>query len=66
MAYLKTHYYGGIRKYQWVATPLELHGKVMRRDGSEVYVKIGATSMTRSSSSATFCRTLVRSRAQNR
>ena len=42
MAYLKTHYYGGIRKYQWVATPLELHGKVMRRDGSEVYVKIGA------------------------
>lgn len=66
MAYLKTHYYGGIRKYQWVATPLELHGKVMRRDGSEVYVKMAPTSMTRSSSSATFCRTLVRSRAQNR
>ena len=42
MSYFKTHYYGGIRKYQWVATPLELHGKVVRRDGSEVYVKIGS------------------------
>ena len=40
-AYFKTHYYGGIRKYQWVTVPLELHGLVVRRDGSEVYVKIG-------------------------
>ena len=42
MAYFKTHYYGGIRKYQWVTVPLELHGKIVRADGSEVYVKIGA------------------------
>lgn len=41
LAYLKTHHYGGIRKYHWVATPLELHGKVIRADGSDVYVKIG-------------------------
>ena len=42
MTYLKTHHYGGIRKYQWVTVPLELHGKIVRADGSEVYVKIGA------------------------
>ena len=42
IAYFKTHYYGGIRKYQWVTVPLELHGKIVRADGSEVYVKIGA------------------------
>ena len=42
LAYFKTHYYGGIKKYQWVTIPLELHGKIVRADGSEVYVKIGA------------------------
>ena len=42
LAYIKTHHYGGIRKYQWVTIPLELHGKIVRADGSEVYVKIGA------------------------
>ena len=42
MAYFKTHHYGGIRKYQWVTVPLELHGKVVRADGSEIFVKIGA------------------------
>ena len=42
LAYFKTHHYGGIRKYQWVTVPLELHGKVVRADGSEVFVKIGA------------------------
>ncbi len=42
LAYLKTHHYGGIRKYQWVTVPLELHGKIVRRDGSEVSVSIGA------------------------
>lgn len=42
LAYIKTHHYGGIRKYQWVTVPLELHGKIVRADGSEVYVKIGA------------------------
>ena len=38
LAYIKTHHYGGIRKYQWVTVPLELHVA----DGSEIYVKIGA------------------------
>ena len=42
IAYLKTHHYGGVRKYQWVTVPLELHGKIVRRDGSELFVKIGA------------------------
>lgn len=38
---LKTHYYGGIKKYQWAAIPLSLHGKVVRKDGSEVTLNIG-------------------------
>ncbi|MGM9662067.1 MAG: aminopeptidase [Oscillospiraceae bacterium] len=41
MAYLKTHYYGGIRKYQWTTIPLELHGVAVLRDGSSVQVDIG-------------------------
>ncbi len=41
MAFLKTHYYGGIRKYQWVTIPLELHGVVALKDGSVVKVAIG-------------------------
>lgn len=41
LAYLKTHYYGGIRKYQWVTIPLELHGVVVLRDGSTLRVDIG-------------------------
>ena len=36
MAYLKTHYYGGIRKYQWVTIPLELRGIVALKDGKTV------------------------------
>ena len=40
-AYLKTHYYGGIRKYQWVTIPLALHGVVTTADGSSVEVVIG-------------------------
>ena len=42
LAYFKTHYYGGIRKYQWVTIPLELHGVVALRDGTSVRVNIGA------------------------
>ncbi len=41
MAFFKTHYYGGIRKYQWVATPLALHGVIVKKDGSVVDVNIG-------------------------
>ncbi len=41
LAYLDTHYYGGIKKYQWVARPLALHGVIVRRDGSKVTVAIG-------------------------
>ncbi|MBP3427563.1 MAG: aminopeptidase [Clostridia bacterium] len=40
-AYLDTHYYGGIKKYQWVATPLSLHGVICRKDGTTVTVAIG-------------------------
>lgn len=41
MAYFKTHYYGGVRKYQWVATPLALHGVVITKDGKTINVCIG-------------------------
>lgn len=41
LAYFKTHYYGGIRKYQWVTIPLELRGVAVLRDGSKVEVNIG-------------------------
>lgn len=40
-AYLDTHYYGGIKKYQWVASPLAIHGVVAKKDGSVVDVVIG-------------------------
>jgi aspartyl aminopeptidase len=41
LAYFRTHYYGGIKKYQWTAIPLELHGTVALKDGSTVDVVIG-------------------------
>ena len=41
LALLKTHYYGGIRKYQWTAVPLALHGVVCLKDGTKVSVCIG-------------------------
>lgn len=41
MAMLDTHYYGGIKKYQWVALPLALHGVICKKDGSVVKVNIG-------------------------
>lgn len=41
LAFFKTHYYGGIRKYQWVTIPLELHGVVALKDGRTLTVAIG-------------------------
>lgn len=41
IAYLNTHYYGGIKKYQYVAIPLALHGVVVKTDGSKVVINIG-------------------------
>lgn len=41
LALLKTHYYGGIKKYQWTAIPLSMHGKIIRNDGTEITVNIG-------------------------
>ena len=40
-AYLDTHYYGGIKKYQWVALPLAIHGVVVKKDGTVINVVIG-------------------------
>lgn len=40
-AMLDTHYYGGIKKYQWVTLPLAMHGVIVRKDGSSVQVNIG-------------------------
>ena len=42
LAFFKTHYYGGIRKYQWVTIPLELRGVVCMKDGSIVNVAVGS------------------------
>lgn len=41
LAHLDTHYYGGIKKYQWVATPLALHGVFIKKDGTKVNVVVG-------------------------
>ncbi len=41
MAMFKTHYYGGIKKYQWVALPLSLHGVVCKKDGTTVQFVLG-------------------------
>ena len=41
MAYLDTHYYGGVKAYHWVATPLALHGVVCKKDGTSVDVCVG-------------------------
>ncbi len=40
-AYLDTHYYGGIKKYQWVTIPLAIHGVIVRKDGSKQEIRIG-------------------------
>lgn len=41
MALLKTHYYGGIKKYQWMSIPLAMHGTIIKKDGSKIKIVIG-------------------------
>ena len=41
LSYLDTHYYGGIKKYQWVTLPLALHGVVVKKDGTTAVINIG-------------------------
>ena len=41
LAFLDTHYYGGVKKYQWVTIPLALHGVVVKKDGTTVEINIG-------------------------
>lgn len=41
LAYLDTHYYGGVKKYQWVALPLAIHGVAVKKDGTVVKVAVG-------------------------
>ena len=41
IAYFKTHYYGGIRKYQWGTIPLALHGVIVKKDGKTIEINIG-------------------------
>ena len=40
-AYFKTHYYGGIKKYQWTTIPLSLHGVIVKKDGEKITINIG-------------------------
>lgn len=41
LAYLDTHYYGGVKKYQWVTIPLAIHGVVVKKDGKTIQITIG-------------------------
>lgn len=41
LCYFKTHYYGGIKKYQWPTVPLSMHGRIFKEDGSYIDVNIG-------------------------
>lgn len=41
LAFLDTHYYGGVKKYQWVTLPLAMHGVVIKKDGSKIDIVIG-------------------------
>jgi len=41
LAFFKTHYYGGIKKYQWVTLPLAMHGVVIKKDGTRINIVIG-------------------------
>jgi len=41
LAFLKTHYYGGIKKYQWTTIPLSIHGVVVKPDGQKIKINIG-------------------------
>ena len=41
LVYLDTHYYGGVKKYQWVALPLAIHGVIVKKDGTVVNVDVG-------------------------
>ena len=41
VGYFKSHYYGGIKKYQWTTVPMSLHGVIVKADGSKITVKIG-------------------------
>ncbi|MBR2388479.1 MAG: aminopeptidase [Clostridia bacterium] len=41
MSFFKTHYYGGLRKYQWLALPLALHGVIIKADGEKINIAIG-------------------------
>ena len=41
LAYFKTHYYGGIKKYQWTTIPLSIHGVIVKANGEKIEVNIG-------------------------
>lgn len=41
MAFFKTHYYGGIKKFQWLTIPLSIHGVIVKKDGTQIKVNIG-------------------------
>lgn len=41
LAFFKTHYYGGIKKYQWLTIPLALHGVIMKKDGTKLEIALG-------------------------
>ena len=47
LSFMDTHYYGGIKKYQWVALPLALHGVVAKKDGTVISVNVGESGYSR-------------------
>ena len=51
-AYFNTHYYGGIKKYQWTTIPLSIHGVIVKANGEKITVNIGSNSKSLSSSNS--------------
>lgn len=65
LAYLDTHYYGGVKKYQWLSIPLALHGVIVKKNGEKVEVCVGEKRQILYWLSMIFFRTLERDRGRS-
>ena len=61
----KTHYYGGIKKYQWTAIPLAIHGVAVNAKGEKLTISVGEEDSEPVSALPTFCLTLPMSRLKS-
>lgn len=65
LAYLDTHYYGGVKKYQWLSIPLALHGVIVKKNGEKVEVCVGEKRQILYWLSMIFFRTLEQDRGRS-